>query len=361
MEVSFTGEKYNDGGYSKPISTISKLDCGDTTNGNGKVYIRANGDFMMYNKDGATVNLKEEFPWPATKRYLYFTIRSKSKHLDPNNHLRHFEKGSGMHFVNFFCNRTNDKVECSYPDMSIFELGPAEIHYAFDAEPSCVYSREIIVFDVAFSFSVLDIPVQKVYNNFDVTLSLVGFPKQDWFEFEDGLGFKLKDTIYRCSAASAILGNIKEAELLFESNDMYVSSTFRDSCNLRIASFSIIGHSVKQEPVGVSIKMESDSPRMNLTWSEHYAHTLSTGILTNSIDYTFTCEEEYPFWKFIDGEEIALNFDSGVLARVGVEDTVVNNVINEKYLTWNLLQVMRLLMHVHTNVNVLQSIMTLED
>ena len=40
---------------------------------------------------------------------------------------------------------------------------------------------------------------------------------------------------------------------------MYVSSTFRDSCNLRIVSFSIIGNSVKQEPVGVSIKMESDS------------------------------------------------------------------------------------------------------
>ena len=73
-------------------------------------------------------------------------------------------------------------------------------------------------------------------------------------------------------------------------------------------------------------------------WSEHYAHTLSTGILTNSIDYTFTCEEEYPFWKFIDGKRL-LNFDSGVLARVGVEDTVVNNVINRK-VTWNLLQVM---------------------
>ena len=55
------------------------------------------------------------------------------------------------------------------------------------------------------------------------------------------------------------------------------------------------------------------------------------------------------------------NFDSGVLARVGVEDTVVKMLSIEKYLTWNLLQVMRLLMHVHTNVNVLQSIMTLED
>ena len=216
--------------------------------------------------------------------------------------------------------------------MSTFELGPAEIHYAFDAETSCVYRRDIIVFDVAFSFSVLDIPVQKVYNNFDVTLSLVGFPKQDWFEFDgDGLGFKLKDTIYRCSAASAILSNIKEVKLLFlKSNDMYVSSTFRDSCNLRVASFSIIGNSIKQEPVGVSIKMELDSPRMNLTWSEHYAHTLSKDISTKSIDYTFTCEEQYPFWKFIDGEDIGLNFDSGVLARVGVEDTVVNNIKNRK-------------------------------
>ena len=131
------------------------------------------------------------------------------------------------------------------------------------------------MFDVAFSFNVLDIPVQTVYNNFDVTFSLVGFPKRDWFEFVDGLGFKLKDTLYRCSAASAILGNIKEAELPFlKSNDMYVSSTFRDSCNLRIASFSIISNSVKQEPVGVSIKMESDSPPMNLTWSEHCAYTI---------------------------------------------------------------------------------------
>ena len=69
---------------------------------------------------------------------------------------------------------------------------------------------------------------------------------------------------------------------------------------------------------------------MNLTWSEHYAHTLSKDISTKSIDYTFTCEEEYPFWKFIDGEEIGLNFDSGVLARVGVEDTVVNNIKNRK-------------------------------
>ena len=214
MEVSFTGEKYNDGGYSKPISTISKLDCGDTTNGQGQVYIRANGDFMMYNKDGATVNLKEEFLaiWPATKRYLYFTIRSKSTHLDPNNHLRHFEKGSGMHFVNFFCNRTNDKVECSYPDLSTFVLGPAEIHYAFDTETSCVYKRDIIVFDVAFSFNVLDIPVQRVYNNFEVTFSLVGFPKRDCLEFVDGLGFG--QSLYRCSAASAILA-ISKKELLF--------------------------------------------------------------------------------------------------------------------------------------------------
>ena len=57
---------------------------------------------MMYDKTGATVDLKEEFQWPATKRYLYFTIRSKSTYLDPNNHLRHFEKGSGMHVVHFF-------------------------------------------------------------------------------------------------------------------------------------------------------------------------------------------------------------------------------------------------------------------
>ena len=167
------------------------------------------------------------------EKYLYFTIRSKSTYLDPNNHLRHIlKKGSGTHVVHFFCNRTNDKVECSYPDLSTFVLGPAEIHYAFDTETSCVYKRDIIVFDVAFSFNVLDIPVQRVYNNFEVTFSLVGFPKRDWFEFVDGLGFKLKDTLYRCSAASAILGNIKEAELLFlKSNDMYVSSTFRDSCN----------------------------------------------------------------------------------------------------------------------------------
>ena len=93
MKVSFTGEKYNDGGYSKPISTISKLDCDDITFRqnqiesdvsnirNGPVYIRANGNFMMYDKTGATVDLKEEFQWPAAKRYLYFTIRSKSTHI----------------------------------------------------------------------------------------------------------------------------------------------------------------------------------------------------------------------------------------------------------------------------------------
>ena len=188
MKVSFTGEKYNDGGYSKPISTIWKLDCDDITFRqnqiesdvsnvrNGPVYIRANGNFMMYDKTGTTVDLKEEFQWPATKKYLYFTIRSKSTHLDPNNHLRHFEKGSGTHVVHFFCNRTNDKVECSYPDLSTFVLGPAEIHYAFDTETSCVYKRDIIVFDVAFSFNVLDIPVQKVYNNFEVTFKSCWFP-----------------------------------------------------------------------------------------------------------------------------------------------------------------------------------------
>ena len=113
MKVSFTGEKYNDGGYSKPISTISKLDCDDITFRqnqiesdvsnvrNGPVYIRANGNFMMYDKTGATVDLKEEFQWPATKRYLYFTIRSKSTYLDPNNHLRHL-KSTGTTLSIFF-------------------------------------------------------------------------------------------------------------------------------------------------------------------------------------------------------------------------------------------------------------------
>ena len=41
-----------------------------------------------------TVDIKEEFQRPAGKRYIYFTIRSKLQ-LDPNNHLLHFEKGSG--------------------------------------------------------------------------------------------------------------------------------------------------------------------------------------------------------------------------------------------------------------------------
>ena len=193
--------------------------------------------------------------------------------------------------------------------MSIFELGPAEIHYAFDAEPSCVYRRDIIVFDVAFSFSVLDIPVQTVYNNnFDVTLSLVGFPKQDWFEFVDGLGFKLKDTIYRCSAASAILSNIKEVKLLFlKNNDMYVSSTFRDSCNLRVVSFSIIGNSIKQEPVGVSIKMELDSRPMNLNMVRTLCAYSIEGHFNQINRLHFYLRRRASFLeKFIDGEDICV-------------------------------------------------------
>ena len=66
--------------------------------------------------------------------------------------------------------------------------------------------------------------------------------------------------------------------------------------------------------------MHLDNTNIGLRWSEQYAQVAANGFEQRLVDYAFTCEAEDVIWKYVDGDKLLLNDDSGIRAMIGISD-----------------------------------------